>query len=398
MFDRVLAEVLERHGAALTPACRADLTAALRAAGVAAPEASTDKLQLLDLAGQTWGDADEEPTEAHSLLPQRYEDLGLLGHGGMGQVRRAFDRVLEREVALKMVKARPSPQQQQRFTTEAVQTAALMHPGIVPVFDYGVLDSGVPYYTMPVIGGHTLGAAIEAVHAASTRGAWGLTPEGMSLRRLVSAFHDACEAVAYAHSRGVVHRDLKPDNVMLGEFGETLVLDWGLAEHKDAEGSGGISGTPAYMAPEQAAGEAPSIASDVYGLGAMLYQVLGGEAPYAGMTRREVLDAVRTRSPAPIERTTALALPWDLVLLCRRCMDRDPARRPESAHTVAREVAGWLDGLKRRDEADALVQSAVDLFDEVASPRCSSVARSQRCLGVCGRLADTYLCDVCTYM
>ena len=211
----------------------------------------------------------------------RYEDLGLLGMGGVGAVSRVHDHRLGRVVARKSLRAevQARPPAVARFIEEAQATAQLQHPGIIPIYDAGLHPDGRPWFTMKEVSGRTLGEVIREVHAAS-RESWGEAPSGWSLRRLVDALARVADALAYAHARGVVHRDLKPANVMVGEHGEVLVLDWGIAKlmgraaatpvfgdgdapvqtGRSVEAShptmvGAVAGTPAYMAPEQAFGE-----------------------------------------------------------------------------------------------------------------------------------------------
>ncbi|MCA9719485.1 MAG: serine/threonine protein kinase, partial [Myxococcales bacterium] len=214
----------------------------------------------------------------------RYEDLGPLGEGGMGEVRRALDRALGRTVALKRVSEslRDSREIAARFTEEAQISAQLQHPGIIPIYDFGRLPDGRLFFTMEEIAGEELGALIQRYHAASRARATGGGMPG--LRRLIDVYHRVCEAVAYAHARGVIHRDLKPANVMIGSEGQVRVVDWGIArtlgdspinlEADDASSSaraglGGIAGTPVYMAPEQLLGRHAAIdaRTDVYALG-----------------------------------------------------------------------------------------------------------------------------------
>jgi serine/threonine-protein kinase len=165
-----------------------------------------------------------EPPLPANPLQERYVDLGLLGTGGMGEVRRVHDRRLGRTAALKSLRrelATHGPARA-RFVAEAEITAQLTHPGVIPVYDIGTLGDGRPFYTMKEVTGRTLAAAVAALHTMSAPG----EPE---LRRVVSLFVRVAETIAYAHDRGITHRDLKPDNVMIGAFGEVLVLDWGLA-------------------------------------------------------------------------------------------------------------------------------------------------------------------------
>jgi hypothetical protein len=212
----------------------------------------------------------------------RFTVLCPHARGGLGQVSLARDEELNREVALKEILAnQDSPVSRQRFLAEARITGQLEHPGVVPVYALGRGADGRPYYAMRFVRGRTLSEAVGAYHRQ---------PTPLALRELLRRFQDVCQAIAYAHSKGVLHRDLKPGNIMLGDYGETLVLDWGLAkrlaggeagadarsaEAAPAGGVGGVTlagqvlGTPAFMAPEQAAGQSESVgpAADIYSLG-----------------------------------------------------------------------------------------------------------------------------------
>jgi serine/threonine-protein kinase len=251
----------------------------------------------------------------------RYRRLTLHAQGGLGLVYEARDEELGRMVALKEMQDRSADHtgSRARFVFEAEVTGNLEHPGIVPVYGLGSYPDGRPYYAMRFIHGASLEDAIAAFHASQAQGLQPLGFHSLAFRQLLGRFVDVCNAVAYAHSRGVIHRDLKPANVMLGKFGETLVVDWGLARlssphppapsPKEGEGEpiqpasaagmmatmlGSAVGTPAYMPPEQALGQHEQVgpASDVYSLGATLYQLLTGKGPFSGSTLEELLEKV----------------------------------------------------------------------------------------------------------
>ncbi|MEC7947921.1 MAG: serine/threonine-protein kinase, partial [Myxococcota bacterium] len=257
-----------------------------------------------------------QQTESLATRPpaDRYRRLEVIGRGGAGDVYRYLDRTLNRLIAVKELKSdlARDPGMVRRFMHEAQVVAQLDHPAIIPVHDLGRDEQGQWYLAMKEVHGRTLRKIISDVHAHRRSSQGGTVTDGWTLRRLVDAFQTVCEAVAFAHSRGVVHRDLKPDNVMVGDFGEVYVLDWGLARILDApdgaeptEASdpwslqpgvaadeppatqtrhGAVVGTPAYMPPEQARGERDAIGphSDVWSLGALLYACLYGRPPWRG--------------------------------------------------------------------------------------------------------------------
>ena len=333
----------------------------------------------------------------------RYVHLSLLGRGGMGTVHRVFDRQLRRTLALKLLHR---PQQQQpdiaaRFLGEAQATAQLQHPGIIPIHDQGLLPDGRLWFTMKEVSGRTLGEVIREVHVVS-KGRWNTAASGWTLRRLIDALRRVCEAVAHAHERQVVHRDLKPENIMIGPHGEVLVLDWGLVKIVEEARvdtvspnafpirtdrslhpgqttlAGQVAGTPAYMPPEQARGENDQIStrSDVYSLGAILYEILSGRPPYQGSSSSDVLRQVIREAPppllphSPLLPTVGLSEPEGsptssgpplslaLVRACERAMAREATDRFQSADALAHELAAWLDGERKRDEAITLVHRA----------------------------------------
>jgi serine/threonine-protein kinase len=326
--------------------------------------------------------------------------MGLIGEGGMGEVRRVWDTVLHRAVAMKILKKELAEREDLvlRFVEEAQATGQLEHPGIVPVYDLGHTRDGRPYFTMKEIRGRSLLDVIEEVHIASSDG-WGTSASGWTFQRLVDTFLVVCEAVAYAHSRGVLHRDLKPTNVMVGPFGEVAVMDWGLAKVRAAAKAllpkdtphvvtarsrgakyvtvtGAVAGTPNYMPPEQARGDAGKVGpwSDVYALGAILYEILADRAPYDGTDLDEVVAKVLAGPPPPpiAAWQDAGATPGadeGLRQICDRAMCREIAGRYMDATALAEAVGAWLDTAGARDRAVALVDRADHMEPELVELR-----------------------------
>jgi serine/threonine protein kinase/WD40 repeat protein len=302
-----------------------------------------------------------------------------LARGGMGRILVALDSHIGREVAYKEL-LRPAPGTpatqagpaistvdigRERFLREARVTGQLEHPNIVPVYEIGEDGSGGLFYTMKLVHGRTLSERILEIQLDLAKS----REEKLTDRlKLLDAFVDVCHAAAYAHARGVINRDLKPANVMLGDFGETLVLDWGLARASGQEdvvcGSGGagavtsgagdsamltmtgqVIGTPLYMPPEQARGDLANVTerSDIYSLGAILYEIVTGFPPYDEIDPQEVLARVRTTPPVPVLQREPRA-PRELVAIIERAMAREPGRRLDSAKRLAEEVLAFRDG------------------------------------------------------
>ena len=329
----------------------------------------------------TWGGepAADRPPEPSALgipaeQPGRYRGVDpgglptdappyVIGRGGLGEVVAVWDEQLRREVALKSLTLRgPGSTANShktaagaRFLREARITARLQHPNIVPVHEIGARDDGRLYYTMRYVRGRTLADALAACASPGDRLRW------------MDAYASVCHAIAYAHSQGVVHRDLKPANVMVGAFGETVVLDWGLAKALgDAEPAGeptdgaareirssdaadrtlqgAVMGTPAYMPPEQANGERDAIdaRSDVWALGAMLYELLTGNAVYRGPNARAVLALAQAGRPPRAQGHPDI--PTELAAVIDKALAARPADRYAHAGALVADIDAWRQG------------------------------------------------------
>jgi tetratricopeptide (TPR) repeat protein/tRNA A-37 threonylcarbamoyl transferase component Bud32 len=291
---------------------------------------------------------------------QRFRVLRPHARGGLGAVFVALDSELHREVALKQILDRHAddPISRQRFLIEAEVTGGLEHPGIVPVYGLGTYADGRPYYAMRFIRGDSLKEAIAAFHA-DDRLRGDLGRRSLELRKLLRRFTDVCNAIEYAHSRGVLHRDIKPGNIIVGQHGETLVVDWGLAKatgRSDAEAGertlrpssasgsaetlpGSALGTPAYMSPEQARGELQRLGprSDVYSLGATLYCLLTGRPPFEADDIGEVLRAVQ-RGDFPRPRHLDPSIDKALEAICLKALALEPDDRYRSCKALADDI------------------------------------------------------------
>jgi tetratricopeptide (TPR) repeat protein/predicted Ser/Thr protein kinase len=265
-----------------------------------------------------------------------YQICRELGRGGMGVVYEARQMTLNRPVALKVIRAGvlAGDDDLRRFQNEAEAVAMLDHPGIVPVYEVGE-HGGQRYFSMKLVSGGSLAGRIDDYRDDPRAAAW-----------LVA---EAAGAVFHAHLRGILHRDLKPANILIDEQGRPHITDFGLARRVGGDSelteSGAILGTPAYMAPEQASGHRAAVttASDIYGLGAVLYAVLAGRAPFGGESVVETLDAVRTQRPEAPSRFNG-NVPRDLEIICLKCLEKEPSRRYVTAGDLAADLGRWLAG------------------------------------------------------
>ena len=315
-----------------------------------------------------FGIAQQEPPD-RSPGHERYTLTRLHARGGIGQVWLARDADLGREVALKEIRPErvDDPSLLGRFFEEARITGRLEHPGIVPVYELVQHDGERnPFYTMRFLRGRSLTEAVKTYHKKRQSGKAG----ALELRELLGIFISICNALAFAHSKQVLHRDLKGQNVMLGDYGEVMVVDWGMAKDTSrAESSvavateeaaspspssksglsrdetlpGQVLGTPGYMSPEQAQGfkDAVDLRSDVYGLGAVLYEILTAHAPFESNNPLEILRRVANDPPVP-PRQLAAGTPPGLEAICLKALAKEPQTRYQSATELGKDVQHWL--------------------------------------------------------
>ncbi|MBK7579054.1 MAG: SUMF1/EgtB/PvdO family nonheme iron enzyme [Myxococcales bacterium] len=296
-------------------------------------------------------DAQSTPPPTESAGPVRYDHVSELGKGGMGRVDEVFDRVLGRPVAQKRLLRVADTDHATMLVAEAQTCAQLEHPSIVPVYDLDAADDGRPFYTMRVVRGRSLREVLED----NTRP----DKERVPLARMLGIFRQVCLAVDFAHSRGVVHRDLKPDNVVVGEFGEVYVVDWGIAhliegsEVRRSSIGPAIAGTPAYMPPEQLLGEALDGRTDVFALGVMLYEILAGARPFSDESIRGVMGRrQKTVEVAPSRADPAGGTPDFFDELALACLSPGREGRPGRARVIANAIDDYLDHERTRAERE----------------------------------------------
>ncbi len=318
------------------------------------------------------------PPCVHPSVIARYRVNREIARGGMGAILSGHDPNLGREVAIKVLLEphQAKPPYRQRFVEEARITSLLQHPGIVAVYEVGELPDNRPFFAMQLVKGQTLDALLAARKNPSE-----------DLPRFLQTFERICQAIAYAHSHGVIHRDLKPLNVMVAPFGVVKVMDWGVAkvlaegdrdsatppeveETIDPTGDtrfGSVIGTPAYMAPEQAHGDVNLLdrRTDVFGLGGILCAILTGQPPYPGKRTRQVYAcAARGDLDGTFARLDGSPASRELVALAKACLACDPDERPHDAGEVATAVMAYFECDLRRAERDLVrfFELSPDLF------------------------------------
>jgi serine/threonine-protein kinase len=338
------------------------------AAGAAPPTLPTSPPAAAESSTRDLSPPDTAPPGAAPPLPApagRYQLGEEIGRGGMGEVHRARDPHLDRELAVKVLSGdgHDHPELLRRFVEEAQVCSQLQHPGIVPVHDLGTLPDGRPFFAMKLVKGRTLADLLRERP----------TPAD-DLPRFLGVFEPVCQAVAYAHSKGVLHRDLKPSNVMVGAFGEVQLMDWGLAKVLRPQGgaaaeagaaslirtvrsaageesrSGQAMGTPAYMAPEQARGEVERLDErcDVFGLGAILCVVLTGKPPFLGDSVEAHARAICAELGDAFARLDGCGADAELVALAKHCLAAQAADRPRDGGAVAAAVTAYQRSVQER--------------------------------------------------
>ncbi len=305
-----------------------------------------------------------------------YRIISMLGHGGMGVIYRGYDLNLEREVAIKVLRHEhaDNPRIVERFLGESLIKSSLQHPGIAPVYARGICADGRPFYTMKLIEGQTFSRMLSESGKPTNFG-------------LLRIFSHVCHTMAYAHSKGIVHLDLKPSNIMIGDYDLVRVIDWGLARHigspeleasehefrmeyslsSDASDtqSGCIRGTPAYMAPEQARGELLDARTDVFALGAILCEILSGNPIYRADRPQDILGhAIRGATSSAIDQLANRKTAQWLIGLVTRCLAPNPNDRPLHAGEVAREFIDFQESTSNLAHKDMVrfFELSPDLF------------------------------------
>ncbi|QDV88150.1 Serine/threonine-protein kinase PknD [Stieleria magnilauensis] len=327
------------------------------------------------------GDFDHDHCEPQPVATmQRYVIDRQIGKGGMGLVYHAYDSIFDREVAIKVLlkNYQGRDEARQRFFQEARTTARLQHPGIVSVYDMGISDDGQPFFAMKLVEGRTLSELMKTENKTQ-----------LQHSRLLDVFARVCQTIAYAHAHQTVHLDIKPSNVMVGAYGEVHVMDWGLSRQMGKSpieltpispaavenisdeqlsmilSNSKIIGTPSYMAPEQARGHHISVRSDVFGLGALLCEILTGKPPYEGSSFRRIYRrAARGSIHKTYQRLDACDADPAIIALAKRCLAPNERDRPADAGTIAAQITAYVESSMERAQRDLcrFFELSMDLF------------------------------------
>ena len=335
-----------------------------------------------DLASKSRGvlraEFDHDPFSISSVQAQidlRYLILDEIDRGGMGVVYRAFDRELQREIAIKLSSDQSDGDRAIRFRREAQISARLQHPGVIPIHQVGQLKDGRQYIAMKLVDGETLSSVIR------DQG----NPQPPT--KLLAIFADICNTMAFAHSREIIHRDLKPENIMIGAFGEVQIMDWGLARKLDGEQLedvpdhdfasieaettlkaketqslipgetqvGSVMGTPAYMSPEQAHGLKADQRADVFSLGGILFEIITGQAPFDAPTATMALaKSIDSDLASAFARLDSSEADDPLIQLTKECLSAAPDQRPADGRVLSQKVADYLSNRERKFEENRL--------------------------------------------
>ncbi len=323
----------------------------------------------------------EKKNQKNVSVSERYQIGEEIARGGVGLIRACRDTELLRPLVMKTLKdgRSASPEALRKFVLEAQITAQLEHPNIVPVHDFGYFPNGEPFFTMKHINGQSLKKILKQLRQGDRH-----AEMRFSRLKLLNIFEQICMALGFAHSRGIIHHDIKPGNIMLGDFGETLLLDWGLAEFVDPADDPRsayearlapqreekvIAGTPVYMSPEQVRGEKLDYRSDIYALGAVLYEILCLRPPFQNSNPAELLSDIQLRHPkAPSVWAPERMIPSQLDRICLKCLEKSPQNRYENTDQLIADLDAYLSGVedldRRAKQSEEKLSEGLVLVDE----------------------------------
>jgi tetratricopeptide (TPR) repeat protein/tRNA A-37 threonylcarbamoyl transferase component Bud32 len=305
-------------------------------------DSTIDHLPMGEVANLLMGATNDiDPTSRD--YGERYTFRNIIGEGGQGIVLEAYDKFLDRNIALKAIRTHSTTIREEQLRNEARISAILEHPNIPPIYDMGADETGAPFFVMRKVEGVSLAEVLKEHHESQR--IISKSANKFSRLRLLNIFVQICSAIEYAHSKNILHLDIKPQNIKLGPFGEVFILDWGFAAKKD-ETPKYLGGTPIYIAPERLKKEAPDEKADIYSLGVLLYRMMTGQRPFdiGGMSfkeYREKIDSLEQISPK--ERDASI--PAELNAIIMKSMTMDKTKRYQSAHDLAMDLQRFLDGV-----------------------------------------------------